>query len=231
MKKQSVVSLLVVVALMLSGSAVAGLSNNINVPGLNFGMNSYEQWGGEMTFSAQLATLDQISNANVSVSLDSNNPNQGWVNISFSGTVGSPILQKNWESLSLSLNRRGHQYRNSVSIGAYQECSWVDDTMIPGNWMSSSDGSITLSGVTLLNGNGGYDEYDGGGKGAIGIESFEKNFNAWAQFRVQFDSPETAAFYSGMGSTQMLAVPEPATLVLLGIGAIASVVRRRPSSK
>jgi hypothetical protein len=228
-KKWNLVVLFVAVCVSPS---FASLSSYVNLPGLSFGMDSYQQLDGDMTFAASLSTLDQISRASVGISQDTSNPNQGWVSINFSGTVGEAVAQKDWENLSFYLNCRGIRASNNIGIGAYQEYNWVDGTPIYGNWMSNANGSVTLSGVTPLYSTGGYDEYtyNDGGKGDVSIENLVTNFNAWAQFRVQFDSPTVAAIYGGMSPIEMSSVPEPATLCFLGLGAIAAI-RRRKSNK
>lgn len=239
-KLNCVVSVLFALVLLVS-SAFADLSNYINVPGLNFGFNSYQQDNGQMTFSSNLSTVDLIENASVSVSRDSQNPLRGWVSFNFWGVVGVPAVEKDWESSSMRLNFRGLNANTNAGVGAYHEIiDWTypvgggEGTPIYGNWMSSASCSATLSGISFLDSDGGYDEYtynDDGGKGFASdlLRNSITNFSAWAQFRVQFDNTTVAAIYSGMKPMQVSAIPEPATLAVLGLGSL--LLRRHRRSK
>jgi hypothetical protein len=237
----AVVVMSVMAALVLSLNPVAvsaaQLGNNINLPGLNFGMSSYKQYDGAMAFSSNLSTLDQIDNVFVSFNKDTQNPSQGWVSINFSGVVGTPVTQKNWQNSSMHIGYRGLHADTNLGIGAYQDVTgWNyplgggEGSPIYGDWMSTANGSVTLSGVSLLSSNGGYDEYtyyDYDGKGIMsGSGNTITSFSAYAQFEVLFDNPMAAAVYSGMEPMQMSATPEPATLALLGLGGIVTLVRR-----
>lgn len=232
----------VVSFVLFQASAVAEgaqLGNDINLPGLNFSMNSYEQTDGRLTLSSNLSTVDKIEDVYVNISKDKSNPNEGWISMSFRGVVGTPAVKQNWSSNSMQINYRGLKADTNAGIGAYQEIvGWTEpskgDDGVPifGNWMSTASGSVTLSNISLLYSNGGYTEYtytnyEKGGfeSGSVGTEVTE--FSAFAQFKVQFDNSMAATVFSGMGPTSMSVVPEPATMCLLAVGAIGMISRRR----
>lgn len=241
MKHQQNVSVLVVLItvatiLLFSSSASADLGNHVNLPGLNFGYDTYQQYDGRTTFSSSLSTLDQIDRSWVSLSKDTNNPNQGYIMINFSGTVGSPVAHRTWQNSSMSMNYRGLDINTNIGIGAYQEViGWTPigndgekggQSPIFGNWMSEADGSVTVNNVSLLSSTGEYNEYTFYGDAGI-----QTNFSGYAQFYVSFDSPAAAAMFDSLGSTEVYAVtPEPATLSLLVLGAIGLIRRRRQRS-
>ena len=241
--KRSIGIVVVVAALVIGsfgGTQVAQADNintSVNLPGLNFSMNSYTQWNGDMTFSASTSSLDRVSGASVSFGINPYDPLQGWVWMNFNGIEGVPATKVGEQSGSMDINYRGFRVSTDVSLGSYQEIvDWTPPTVdggyetpVYGNWWSTANASVTLSGIVSVIYDGGCEDYpNGGGKGDGPVIS-ETDFLTYAQFRVTFDNLSDAALFGSLGSIQVVATPtpEPAAMSVLALGAIGLIRRRR----
>jgi hypothetical protein len=227
MRNTTVVSIVVTMFVMMFSTLAFGqtagstnLWSSIDEPGFHFSYDTSSA-GGKTDFYANMGNSDRIASVSVSVNRDSNDPMHGWVNANFCGIVGEVPGAMEYQGQSMNIGRHGVQYSSNVGLSAYQEIiSWPiekDGEPIYGEWMSSANASVTLFDVTPTWANMNYSEYTDNWSNIT-------YFNGNVQWQVEFSSESAARAYGSFGTTS---VPEPATMSLLVIGGIASVIRRR----
>ncbi len=195
------------------------LGNYLSLPGFDFSYNTYDR-GEETFFYANMSNVDRIAGASVSFGINKLDPTTGWVSANFSGIVGKPANAMEHQYQSMDVDRHGASYQSNVNLGSHQDIlKWVPGeneedpwTPIYGDWMSDAGISVTLTDITPTFANSYYDEW----KDDFGKIHFYANVN-W-NFVSDGVSP---AFSTSMS------VPEPATMVFLGLGAMSVIVRRR----
>jgi len=238
--KRILTGLVALAVLTVSSSAFADSSvgNDIQMPGLSFSYQSNTN-NGITYFGAYLTNSAQITSAYTSVSHDQND-NLGWVTMSFGGTI-TPATAIDYQSQSMSVNRHGVSASSYASIASYQQYTSYDpNTGQPigiGATVSSGNAGVTLQDVTVLSGTANYNEYpeQSGGKGVVMADMPVTPMVSWSAFvrlQVSFNNDTSAALSGSLGSVGVtapatVATPEPASLGVLGFGALAMLARRR----
>lgn len=197
------------------------LSNSINLDGFSFWYNTSTTDNQSYFGAGMTSATDRIMYASVRVDQRGNDPLEGWISADFNGIVNQPAGQMLYMSQSQDFHRHGAEYFLYSGVGSKQEIVGFEPAPnggyapILGDWMSTANISVVLTDVTPTTADSYYNEW-------TDAESGVTYFNAGVNWHLYF-SPDTS------GISALVGVPEPATLAMLGLGAIALIRRRHRS--